>query len=473
MRRGINILLTVALCWSVSAPSVALAKRPRSYKDIELPELQWSLPDFSEFELPNGIAGLVVEDHEVPLVDFYFQFKALPDPANKVGLSSMTAWTLRNGGGVNLPADSLNDIIECKAASLQISAGQEGVYMSGFCHKDDLVLLLTITRELIDNPAYPEDKIELKRSTMLEQIRRRYDRPYGIAFRELSLLLYPDHPWGRETSPETVGPLTRDDLLDYHRKVFQPSGAVIGFAGAVTSAEVEALAGEQFGDLTVSGEELAGLPEVGPSAEACVYYAYKDFNQAFVTMGHRTVRYDDPRRHAAEIMNYILGGGGFQSLLTKRIRVDEGLAYSVWSMFTMPVPVEGAFRALAATRLDQAGRTLALMDEVISHYREEGPTIEKFEKARRAYVNSYVWEYESSDRILSRLVYLKWRGLPLDTPQRDLEAYQQLTLEDVRRAAGELLHPDSLIVVVVGDRDKMDRPLEDFGKVHELDISSK
>ena len=114
---------------------------------------------------------------------------------------------------------------------------------------------------------------------------------------------------------------------------------------------------------------------------------------------------------------------------------------------------------------------MTMMNEVIEEYHQNGPTAEQFEKAIKAYSNSYVWKYESADQILSRLVYLKWRGLPLDSPQKDLEAYQNLTVEDVRQAAAELLHPDKLITVVVGDRDKLDKPLEDFGEVIEIDLS--
>ena len=449
-------------------PSFSLAKKPGTYEDIKVPELEWKLPEYGEFQTTNNISGLVVEDDEVPLVYFTIAFPASPDPEDKVGLAEMTAWTLRNGGSTNIPADSLNDLVEYKAAWLGISAGQEQLRVNGFSHKDDLPFMLGLARELIENPAYPDDKIALKRSTMLEEIRRRYDRPNGIAHRELNKLIYPGHPWGRETGEGTLGAIERKDLLGYHNRVFNLPAAVIGFSGDVKLAEVRDLTEECFGGMKSKGEEISPLPPAPETADPGIYYFYKDVNQAFVTMGHQTIRYDDPRRQAAQIMNYILGGGGFNSLLTKRIRVDEGLSYSVWSSFTASVPLKGCFKASASTRLDQAGRTLTLMREIIENYRENGPTEEEFGNAKQAFVNSYVWKYESSDDILYRLTYLKWRGLPLDSPQRDLEAYQNLTLADVKQAAETLLHPENLIVVLVGDKDKMDRPLTDFGEVHEL-----
>ncbi|MBT3233500.1 MAG: insulinase family protein [Calditrichaeota bacterium] len=443
-----------------------------NYRDIEVPPVEWSPPEFKEFDLPNGIAGLIVEDHEVPLVDFYLSFPSPSDPADKVGLASMTGWALRNGGSVNIPADSLNYLVEFKAASIGVSAGQEQLQVYGFCLKDDLGLLLEIARDLIDNPAYPEDKIEFRRSNMLEGIRRSNDNPRGIGSREIYKLLYPDHPWGRENSTTTVNAISRDDIMNYHNQVFQTEGAVFGVVGDITLEEAKELTSKHFGDFKGGDVAIEPLPKAGEAAKPGIYYAYKDVTQAYVYAGHRTITYDDPRSHAAQIMNYILGSG-MQSILSKRIRVDEGLAYGTGSRFSAPVPIEGTFTAFASTRLAEAGRTLGLMNEVISDYAENGPTQEQFDQALKAYVNSYVWKYESSEDMLYRLVYLKWRGLPLDSPQRDLEAYQNLTIEDVKQAAKELLHPDNMIKVVVGDKDQLDQPLESFGEVIELDISTE
>ncbi len=155
-------------------------------------------------------------------------------------------------------------------------------------------------------------------------------------------------------------------------------------------------------------------------------------------------------------------------MLMRKIRVDEGLAYSVWSSYSTPFPVVGTFRANSSTRLNEAGRTLGLMKQVISDFAENGPSEEQFIHAKKSYINSYVWKYENTDDYLSRLVYLKWRGLPLDTPQRDLKMLEKLTLDDIKKAAKKLLKPDNLITVVVGDKSKLDQPLEDFGTVFNI-----
>jgi|GEM_PF-3065919 len=471
MKNLFTSIIIMTFFITLLAPSTIWAKSPKTYHDIEIPPLEWSLPQFQQFTLSNGISGLVVEDHEVPLVDFYLSFPSPFDPVDKVGLSEMTAWALRNGGGVNLSADSLNELIEFKAANISTNAGQEKLSISGNCMSDDLDLMMELVAELIYHPAYPDEKIEMKRNTMLEGIRRSNDNPRGIAFREMYKLLYPGHPWGLESSNATVNSLTRSDLIAFHASVFQSYEVIFGVSGDINAREAKSLFEKHFGQLKENSTKIADLPSVKDAAEPVIYYSYKDVNQAYVVLGHQSISYDHPLRHASIIMNYILGGGGFQSILMKKIRVDEGLAYSVWSSYSTNVNDVGRFMSAASTRLDQAGRTMTMMNEVIESYHQNGPTQDQFDRAIKSYSNSYVWKYESAEQILSRLVYLKWRGLPLDSPKRDLEAYQNLTLTDVKKAASELLHPDKLITVVVGDKDKLDKPLEDFGKVIEIDLS--
>ncbi len=471
MRAKLTTILALVISIGLVVNSSASAKRPKKYTDIEIPPIEWTPPEYSEFNLPNGISGLVVEDNEVPLIDFYFSFPSPPDPVEKVGLASMTSWVLRNGGSVNIPADSLNELLEFKSASLWIYAGQEQLEVSGFCLREDLEFVLSLTIELISNPAYPEDIVNLRRDSLLEYIRRQNDRPRWIALRELYTRLYPDHPWGRENSINTVNAITREDLVSYHNLVFQPTEAVFGIAGDIDLETAKALTEKYFGSMTAGDVDISPLPSEVEQTAPGLYYIEKEASQAFVTVGHLTITDDHPQKHAATIMNYILGGSGFQSRLLRQIRVNEGLAYSTWSSFSSPVPVKGCFIASASTKIDKAGRTLTLINEILNEYKENGPTEEEFEKAKQAYVNSYVWKFEDSDEILSRLVYLKWRGLPLNSPQRDLAAYQALTLEEVKAAAHDLLHPDQLITVVVGIKEKMDRPLEDFGEVQEIKLT--
>ncbi len=469
-RQAILAFIGMFLLFTLTAP--VEGKSYKTYKDIPITPIAWQPPHFDEFSLANGVSGVVVEDNEVPLVNFYFLLPSTPDAPDKVGLADMATWSMRNGGSVTIPADSLNALVEFKAGSIWVGAGDEYVFVWGNCLSEDLPLFVSLTHDLLQNPSFPTDKIELRRSTMLEGIRRRNDEPRGIARRELFKILYANHPWGDETSVATANGITRDDIINYHRSFTRSDGVGMGFAGDVTKETAKNLVVKEFSWLTRRDKPLSPFPQAGPAPKPGVFYAYKDINQAFISIGHRSIQYHDPRRQAADVMNYLLGGGGFQSILMKKIRVEAGLTYGIGTTISAPVGVEGSFRGSTSTRLDQAGRSLALLKETIATFAAEGPTREEFQEAKDAYVNSFVWQSESSDDVLANTVYHKWRGLPLDTPQRDLAAYQAMTYEQVVAAAKELLHPDQLVVVVVGNKEKMDRPLEDFGAVTTIDLNA-
>lgn len=465
--RIIGILLMSVLLF---CGSEGLAQKGKF--NFDLPPIEWTPLEFDEFELPNGISCFVVEDREVPLVDFFFAFPSPFDPEDKVGLSSIATWVLRNGGSTVRSADDINEIIEFKAAQLNIYAGNELLSIYGSTITKDVSEILDIVLELIEHPAYPEERIELRRGTMIEEIRRRNDDPRSVGFREFSKLIYPDHPYGRETSINSVSSITRDDLLEFHNNVFQSNGAVFGISGDISKDEFRELIQDKFSNLPHSEDPLAQLPEAPPQAPSGIYYVYKNTPQTMmILLGHQSIKYDDPRRHAAVMMNNILGGGGFNSVLLRRIRVDEGLAYVVWSSVNTPINVAGRFMAGASTRPEQTNRTMTLMSRILKEYKENGPREDDLERARKSFLNREVWEYESSEDFLESLVFYKWRGLPLDTPQRNIEAYQKLTYEEVKQAAKELINPEEFIWVIVGDRDRMDTRLEDFGDVHIIELS--
>ncbi len=466
--KSLKLLLPVS---SIILAGSLEAKSYKTYEDVPVPPIEWKAPHFDEFTIANGLAGVVVEDHEVPMVNFYLQLPASPNSKDKIGLADFAAWVLRNGGSTRVTADSLNELVEFKAGNIGINGGDEYVSIWGNCLTDDLPLFLSLTSDLLNNPAYPEEKIDLRRTSSLEGIRRRNDEPRGIARRELFSIMYANHPWGMDPTTSTINSITRDDLLAYHKSFVRSDGAVIGFSGDIKAADAKKLTEKEFGSMKRGEKPVVKLPQAGPAPKPGVYYAYKDINQAFISIGHRSIRYEDPRRYAAEIMNYLLGGGGFQSILMKKIRVDAGLSYGVGTSIDAAYGVEGSFRGSTSTRLDQSGRTMAILNETIASFIKDGPSKDEFQQAKDAYVNSFVWRTESSGDVLAQTVYHKCLGLPLDTPQRDLAAYQKLTYEEVLKAAKELIHPDQMVVVVVGNREKMDRPLEDFGTVSTIDLN--
>jgi len=466
------IFCVTALFALAGAPGAFGQKRPHP-SELKYKPLKVTMPEYVEVELPNGLKGIFIEDHEIPVVDVVLLVKTYFPEREKYGLNELAQWVMRNGGTEAWPADKLNDELEFLAASIEVRGGNLYTTITLDCLKKDLDQVLGMFADLVVNPAFPEEKIELKRSTMLEEIRRKNDDPNAVSRREFRKLIYGDHPYGWEETAETVSAITRDDLLAFHSRYFHPNNALIGISGDVTESEILSALRRVFAGWEPAEVDVPQVPDIAVSPRKSVNYAYMDINQAYMTMGHLGINSNNPDRCAVNIMNFILGGGSFTSWITQEVRSDEGLAYRAGSRFTDDPWAKGLFAASAQTRADAVSRAATIMMDQIKRMVETGPTEEEVKKAIDSYLNGQVFEYESKSRLVRRLVTLLYEGRPLDTPQRDMETYAKLTVDDIRAAARKYLHPEAMTMLVIGNSDLFDRPLSDFGKVNEIALKGK
>jgi predicted Zn-dependent peptidase len=339
--------------------------------------------------------------------------------------------------------------------------------------KKDLPRILEIFADLVRNPAFPDDKVEMKRKTMLEDIRRKNDEPNEVARREFAKLIFKDHPYGWEKTTQSVNAITRDDLVAFYNAYSHPNNAIIGISGDVTKGEIVAALEKVLTGWPTTNVTIPKVPDLTIAPEPTCNYAYMDINQAYITMGHQGINSNDPERCAVNIMNFILGGGSFTSWITEKVRSDEGLAYHAASRYTSDAWVKGTFTASAQTKADACGRAATIIIEQIKRMRDTGPTPEEVAKAVDSYVNGEVFDYENKTQVVRRLVTLRFEGRPLDTPQRDMETYAKLTVDDIKRAAQKYLLPDRLTMLVVGNAKLFDRPLSDFGPVNEIKLEKE
>lgn len=459
-----TFVLVSAMVMFVAATSAA-----RLPKSLKFDEIKYETPNVDEIEFPNGLHGYFLEDHEIPVINIVIMFKATYPEESKTGLNSLAGWAIRNGGSSGFSKETIDDELEFVGASIETNAGAlTGTISANFLTKDtDMVVEILI--DLIVNPAFQEDKIELKKKSMIESIRRKADDPGALGRREYAKIVYRNHPAGREATVETVSGLTRDDAIEFHRKYVRPNNAVIGITGDLNKDE----ALEMLADLSATWEAGGEDPVVPPmdfELTPSVNYIYKDVSQAYIFAGHMGLNSANEDRPLVGIMNYILGGGSFTSWITQRIRSDEGLAYSARSSYGASPWGYGLFTGSCQTRSDAAMRALGLLIEQIDKMNTEGPSAVEVANAKDAVINQHVFEYESRAGIVNRMVWFDIAGLPLDTLERELAVYQAAEQEDVRRAGSMYLHPGSLTILVVGNAELFDRPLSDFGEVNVIEI---
>ncbi|MBN2071067.1 MAG: insulinase family protein [Candidatus Krumholzibacteriota bacterium] len=468
MNRKIVIsLLAVMLTISFASPLPAGRKHPSKLK---YPPLEVKTPEVLDIALDNGIKGFMIEDHEIPMVNIVILLKTYFPGKEKYGLNDIAQWVLRNGGSENWPADKLNDELEFLPATVEVFGDDLSTMVFVSCLKKDMKEVLPIMADLLLNPLFPQDKLEKRKADMLEEIRRKNDQPSDIVRREFNRLLYRDHPYGWETTEESVSSVSREDLVEFHDSYFHPDNALIGISGDVTKSEMEAELAAVLGGWEPKEVVVPKVPAVDIKETENYNYIYKDINQAYMSIGHLGINSNNPDRCAVTIMNFILGGGSFTSWITEEVREKKGLAYSARSRFSSDPFALGTFAASAQTSAGEYSRAMTIIIEQIKRMKTEGPTQEELKKAVDSFLNSKVFDYDSKSGLVRRLVNLKFQGRPLDTPEKDMETYASLTVEDIRKAAEKYLHLDRLTILVVGDKGQFDRPLSDFGTVNEIEL---
>jgi zinc protease len=468
IRRILFTMLAAVLVAALASPlSAGRRKHPSKLK---YPPIEIETPEVIEISMDNGMGGFLIEDHEVPVVDIVILFPTYFPDEGKYGLNEMAQWVMRNGGSESWPADKLNEELEFLAARVEIYGGNLSTNVAVNCLKKDLGEVLAIAADLMRNPLFPEDKIEKKRGDMLEEIRRKNDQPRAIARREYFKLLYKGHPYGWDTTAQSVGAVTKQDLAAFHAAYIHPGSAIIGVSGDVTKDEIMRGLEEVFAGWEARDTAIPEVPQVTPGQVENWNFAYKEISQAYMMLGHLGINSNNDDRCAINVMNFILGGGSFTSWIVTEVREKKGLAYSSGSRYGSDAFTLGAFYAYAQTKGEEYSRALQIIREQIERMKSEGPTGEELEKAIDSYVNSQVFDYDSKSGMVRRLVRLKFEGRPLDTPEKDMERYAKMTIEEVREAARKYLHPEMMTYFIVGDESIFDRPLSDFGEVNVIEL---
>jgi zinc protease len=438
-------------------------------KQLKFHPIEFKSPAVDTLELPMGLHGYLIEDHDIPVIDIVIMFRTGFPPEDKVGLANVAGWAIRNGGGGQFSKSVMDDALEFAAASIETQAGSyTGQITANFLTKD-INMVLRFMADLIINPALDPDKIELRKNSLIEGIRRKADDADALGRREFAKLIYENHPAGWEATVRTISNITRDDVVEFHSRYVRPNNAVIGISGDITAEEATDKLSEFLADWE-PGDQAPPFPKMEYDLCPSVNYIYKDVNQAYIFVGHMSMNSANDDRPLTTIMNYVLGGGSFTSWITQKVRSDEGLAYGAGSSFNTTPWGYGLFTGSCQTKSEAAMRALTLLIEQIDRMATEGPTSEEVRDAKESLVNRHVFDYESASRIIDRLVFYDIAGLPLDTLEREFRGYQSAGPEDVKRAGAEYLHPEGLTILVVGNQSLFDRPLSDFGEVNVIEI---
>jgi zinc protease len=450
MRKGLlpEACLILMILW----PSIDPAVAQKHYKDLSYPKLKaLEIPGIEQVVLKNGMKLFLLEDHELPIINLssLIRVGSVYEPADKIDLASITGTVMRSGGTSTRTGDEIDEQLESIAASVETGIGQSSGSASMSVLKKDLEAGLSILADILMNPAFPEDKIELAKIQSRSSISRRNDDVRSIVSREFRKLIYgPGSVYARHPEYAAIDRITRDDLVAFHKKFFHPNSVRLAVWGDFSTPQMISKIEEVFRDWEPQEIDFPEVPDVNYEFRQTVNLIQKDdVNQTSIYLGHIGGLMNDPDYFPLILMNRVLGIG-FTSRLFREVRSRQGLAYSVFGTFSARFDHPGLFYVGCQTKSETTVRAIrAMIDEV-----------------------KKITEAEITE-VVNRLMTYDYYGYPLEFLQKTKENIGKVTKFDILRVAQKHLRPQSVQVLAVGRAQDFDEPLSVLGPVKKIDVT--
>jgi zinc protease len=408
-------------------------------------------------KLPNNLVWLFSQQSALPLVTLELTIKAglLQEPKGKEGLANLTAALLTNGTKTRTSA-KIAEEIDFMGARLAAAGGDDFATMSLTVLKKDLGPALELFKDILLNPNFPAAEVQRKVNQFKAALASQEDEPMVVASRAFIKDLYGAFPYGHQVMGTVPGlsAITRQDLVDFHRTYYRPNNAVLSLVGDLTSEEARRWVTQTFGAWPEASIPAPKLPAIPPLEKRQEIIIDRDITQANILLGNLGIDRKNPDFYALQVMNYILGGGGFASRLMDDIRENRGLAYSVSSSFS-PGLAPGPFVVSLETKNASAGEAINQVLEQIRRIRTQPVTPEELKDAKSFLIGSFARKMDSIAKRAGLMGYVEVYGLGLDYPWRYPDLIEHLTPADIQKVAEKYLHPEKYLLVIVGKKSAM------------------
>jgi len=419
----------------------------------------------SKATLPNGLTVVVSEKHKLPLTHVSIRIKAgsAHDPEEKAGLADLTA-RLLDKGTAQRTATAIAEELDFLGARLGASAGGTGSTLNLSILAKDIEQGLALLSDVLQHPAFDLTELERVRGRMLSEIHQRRVDPRQVVSETFRELLYAGHPLHRPVSgyPETVPRITRDDVQAFHQRFYVPENVILVMVGDFSEGKMRELLERHLGSwqtTAAGGTAREPPPRLAPPAPLQgkkVRVVDMDVNQTYVQFGHLAVRRADPAFASLRAMNYILGGGGLISRLSRSLREEQGLVYSVHSDFIGGSQFPGFFYAALQTKIETTSQALSSLFAGLERMKREPASVDELTDMKLYYEGSLPRRAETYGQVADLLLEREFYELPEGFWVSEINTIQQFTPQDLQRVATRYLDTGNFVLALVSKREKLD-----------------
>jgi len=477
--RGGCLSAVFALTWVASA---AAQSRPWPIErpPQPLPAREIKFPPYEIQTLPNGLQVVAVLHHEQPAVTMRLLVRSgtSSDPKDKLGLAHLAA-SLLDQGTKTKSAEQMNDAVDYIGGAMGAGAGTDLTFVNMVVMKDSFDAGMRMLSEMTRQPGFAAAEIERQRQQMLSGQQVSREDPEYIANSVFDRLVYGFHPYGMPANgtPQTIAGLTREDLVAFHSRYFVPNNTILAIVGDVTAEEAFAAAKKVFGDWAKKDLPAQTFIEPPDPTRRVIVVNKPDSVQTEIRVGHLGIPRSHPDYMAVNLAIRILGGEG-SNRLHQVLRTERALTYGAQANMDT-LKQTGDFEAETNTRTDATGEVLRLIVDEFWRLQRERVGERELDGAKAYLTGSFPLTIETPESIAMQVVNALFYGLPLEQLQTFRERVNAVTVDDIQRVARDLLRPDRLSVVLVGNAEAFAPQLRTVGfgtfetiELPELDLTS-
>jgi len=451
---------------SVAVFGLALSQAqeiPDRPEKLTFPPLIYDAPNPADYrvELESGAIVYIYPDRERPLIDLSVNVRggSYLDPKGKEGLANLTGYLMARGGIPSSPADELDEELEFLAARLSSSFGGLSGSVGLNLLSKDADRGFEILRAVLAAPSFQEDKLALRKTQTLQGLKQRNDDSKNIESRERNFLAYGERFWfNRHTTAASLESIRREDLLAFHHEWVHPKNFIVSVSGDFDRNEMLKLLDGVFAAWPHPGKKAPPVSQEQKYGKPGVYIVNKDVNQGRVSIMLPGIRWDDPDYYAIQVMNDVLGGGGFTSRITNRVRSDEGLAYSARSAFPGGVYYPVVFRAGFQSKSSTVAYATSIVLEEIERITREPVTKEELLTTKKSFIDTFPNNFASAAQVVSAFASDEMIGRYAKQPHywaNYRDNIESVDIAAVQHVAKQRLKLDQMIILIVGQKEEI------------------
>lgn len=460
--RAACVAWTLVLCWF--APRALSNTTPGSSELV---------PEYERVELDNGLVLLLLEHHELPLVNFEFVFRtgSIADPPGQEGLSDLTMALLRKGTRDHT-AGQIAEELDFLGGQLDLGASHETCTLSAQFLAKDVDAGLKLVSTLLLQPTFPEDEVRKRIDLNVDSIREDKDNPRRVIGNYYSSFLFRAHPFARPIggTEKSLRAISHGDILRFHNSYLRPNNAILAVAGDFDAGNMRKRIESALGDWerrSISRPETAATQPV--SGQHVLVVDKPDATQTYFRIGNVGVRKGHPDTAVLDVVNTVFGGR-FTSWLTNEMRTKAGLTYNAHSRF-IERSVPGPFYISSFTVTESTERAIDLALQLLERLHDKGIAAEELDSAKNYIRGQYPLRFETAGELASAMAELEFYGLDRSYVNEHTRKTDAVTVEQAREAIQRHYPSADRVIVMIGVADEIASIATKYGVVRQKKIS--